>query len=61
MNPKLGQQYEHGGGRTTINLGFQYFEDNVLPYIPIETEIKMIFISDGQDNNLSTLQNRLKL
>lgn len=60
QDPKLEDKIEkHGGGGTTIDSGFQYFEQNVLPKIPQSTELKIIFISDGQDNMLTTLQRRL--
>jgi hypothetical protein len=51
--------YFHGGGGTTIDSGFKYFEENILPEIPTDHEIKIIFISDGQDNKIDTLQTRL--
>ena len=53
--PYLADQYSHGGGGTNIFVPFQYFEQTVFPTIDSNTELKVIFISDGQDGG--ALQN----
>lgn len=59
-DPKLQPYiYKHGGGGTSINTGFIFFENTILPKIAADVELKVIFISDGQDNRLDTLQTRL--
>lgn len=50
---------KHGGGGTNITGAFDYLE-NELAKIPKDVAITVIFISDGQDNNLSTLESRFK-
>jgi hypothetical protein len=51
---------KYGSGSTNILLAFQEFE-NRLAKIPLEDEIKVIFLSDGQDNcNGGKLQEKLK-
>jgi uncharacterized sporulation protein YeaH/YhbH (DUF444 family) len=48
--------YKHGGGGTVINAGFKMLEDMIdSQRIPTNCEIKIIFVSDGQDNHLNTL------
>lgn len=49
----------HGGGGTNIPNAFQKLELE-LEKTPKDTPITVIFISDGQDSNLSTLGTRLK-
>lgn len=49
---------EHGGGMTAIPDAFSVFEKH-LNELPKETNITTIFISDGQDNNLNTLDERM--
>ena len=51
--------YFHGGGGTCIDCGLKYVEEKIFPNIPFEIEIKIIFISDGMDNNAHTLYDRL--
>lgn len=50
---------KHGGGGTTIDEPFIKFQEIWRDKIPTEHEIKVIFISDGQDNDLGTLNDRL--
>ena len=49
---------KHGGGGTNISEPFILFEKH-LETIPKDHCITAIFISDGQDNTLGTLQKRL--
>lgn len=51
---------KHGGGGTTIDEPFLKFQEIWRDRIPSDHEIKVIFISDGQDNELGTLQSRLE-
>lgn len=50
----------YGGGSTNLLLAFQEFERR-LEKIPVEDEVRVIFLSDGQDNcNGGKLQEKLK-
>lgn len=51
---------KHGGGGTTLDEPFLKFQEIWREQIPPQNEIKVVFISDGQDNELATLQNRLE-
>lgn len=51
--------HDHGGGMTAIPEAFKMFE-TVLDSIPVNESVTAIFISDGQDNNLNTLEERMK-
>lgn len=44
---------------TAIPEAFKMFE-TVLDTIPVNESVTAIFISDGQDNNLNTLEERMK-
>lgn len=48
---------KHGGGGTNITEAFKVFEEK-LGTFKKDTSITVIFISDGQDNNLHTLEQR---
>lgn len=50
---------QYGGGSTNILLAFQEFEKR-LEKIPKDDEVKVIFLSDGQDTCNSNLQEKLK-
>jgi len=50
---------QHGGGSTEILKAFEAFE-NKLHSLPQDTNLTVIFISDGQDNNVRTLEQRMK-
>lgn len=50
---------KHGGGGTEILKAFAAFETK-LETLPQDTALTVVFISDGQDNNLSTLESRFK-
>lgn len=50
---------KYGGGTTNILLAFQEFEKRIQK-LPQEDEIKVIFLSDGQDTCNSNLQEKLK-
>lgn len=50
---------DHGSGMTNILMAFQEFE-NTLERIPKDDEVKVIFLSDGQDTCNSNLQDKLK-
>lgn len=59
-NNKLSERIQdYGGGMTNILLAFEEFERQ-LERIPIEDEVKVIFLSDGQDTCNSNLQEKLK-
>ena len=49
---------KHGGGLTNIPAAFQQL-DKILSSVSQETAVTVLFVSDGQDNNLKTLQQRL--
>mmetsp|Transcript_22598 Transcript_22598/g.19619 ORF Transcript_22598/g.19619 Transcript_22598/m.19619 type:complete len:160 (+) Transcript_22598:115-594(+) len=49
----------HGGGLTNISKAFEAFEA-YLETCSANESLTAIFISDGQDNNLSTLESRCK-
>ena len=49
----------HGGGRTNITEAFQLM-DRLIEEIDKKEMITILFISDGKDNNPSTLNARLK-
>ena len=51
--------YKHGGGGTNITVAFEELEKK-LQTIPLGTAITVLFISDGQDNQLGTLETRFK-
>lgn len=51
---------KHGGGGTSIDEPFLKFQEIWRDKIPTDHEIKVIFISDGQDNDLATLNSRLE-
>ncbi|KRX05847.1 hypothetical protein PPERSA_03784 [Pseudocohnilembus persalinus] len=48
----------HGGGRTAIPEVFAEFEKH-LQTVPMDKNITVLFISDGQDNSLHTLEQRM--
>ena len=50
---------KHGGGGTTLDEPFLKFQDVWREKIPADHDIKVIFISDGQDNEQNTLDSRL--
>ena len=50
---------KHGGGGTTLDEPFLKFQEVWRDKIPSDHDIKVIFISDGQDNDLPSLDNRL--
>ena len=50
---------KHGGGGTTLDEPFLKFQEIWREKIPANHEIKVVFISDGQDNDLPTLNDRL--
>ncbi|CAK71167.1 unnamed protein product (macronuclear) [Paramecium tetraurelia] len=50
---------DHGGGGTEIVPAFQTMETE-LQKVPIQNNITVIFISDGQDNNVRTIDERMK-
>jgi len=50
---------KHGGGGTTLDEPFLKFQDIWREKIPTDHDIKVIFISDGQDNEQTTLDSRL--
>jgi hypothetical protein len=50
---------KHGGGGTTLDEPFLKFQEIWREKIPTDHEIKVIFISDGQDNEVATLKTRL--
>ena len=51
--------HAHGGGMTNIFAAMQKL-DNYLAKIPIEDEVRVCFVSDGQDTCNSNLNNRLQ-
>jgi hypothetical protein len=51
--------FDHGGGRTSIPEAFVEFE-KYLANVPKEDNVTVIFISDGEDNNINTLDARMK-
>jgi hypothetical protein len=51
--------HNYGGGCTNILLAFQEFEKRI-ETIPADEEIKVIFLSDGEDTVNSNLQEKLK-
>ena len=53
------QIYKYGSGSTDILLAFQEFEKRI-KLIPVDDEIKVIFLSDGQDTCNQNLQEKLK-
>lgn len=50
---------KHGGGGTSIDEPFIKFQEIWRDKIPTDHEIKVIFISDGQDNDIPSLNDRL--
>lgn len=50
--------YKHGGGGTNITSGFELLEKQ-LKNVPGNTDVTVLFISDGEDNNLHTLEKRI--
>ena len=59
-NKKIGEKIQqYGGGCTNILMAFQEFEKR-LETIPKDEEIKVIFLSDGQDTVNQNLQEKLK-
>jgi len=50
---------KHGGGGTNITIAFEAFEKH-LETLPHDQNITAIFISDGQDNQMNTLEARLQ-
>lgn len=57
---KIGDRIQnYGGGCTNILLAFQEFEKRIAT-IPMDEEIKVIFLSDGQDTVNQNLQEKLK-
>ena len=46
----------HGGCSTNIKISFDYIEDTIFPKLDSNTEIKIIFVSDGQDNQNTNLE-----
>lgn len=50
--------YKHGGGGTNITSGFVKL-DAELKQMPPKSNITVIFISDGEDNNMGSLQARM--
>jgi len=49
----------HGGGGTNIPCGF-ILMDQILTNYTTDIDVTILFISDGQDNNLSTLEARMR-
>lgn len=49
---------DHGGGLTNIPAAFEEL-DKIIASVNEETPITVLFVSDGQDNNLKTLPERL--
>jgi Mg-chelatase subunit ChlD len=45
---------DHGGGMTAIPEAFKLFEEH-LEKLSEDTPVTVLFISDGEDNNLGTL------
>lgn len=59
-NNKLSDSiYDHGGSMTNIFAAMQRL-DNELKKIPINEEVRVCFVSDGQDTCNSNLENRLR-
>ena len=51
---------DHGGSMTNIYISFEYLEKEIFPKLDSNTEIKIVFISDGHDTCLgSGLQAKL--
>lgn len=50
--------YKHGGGGTNITSGFVKLDEE-LKLLPPKSNITVIFISDGEDNNIGSLQARM--
>lgn len=50
---------DHGGGGTEIVPAFEMMEIEVQK-VPIEHNLTIIFISDGQDNNVRTIEARMQ-
>ncbi|EGR31807.1 zinc-binding dehydrogenase family protein, putative [Ichthyophthirius multifiliis] len=50
---------QHGGGGTNIPEAFKMLEQKV-QNIPIDEDITVIFISDGEDNNMDTIEKRFQ-
>jgi hypothetical protein len=48
---------KHGGGGTNITVAFEAFEAK-LKTLPLGSHVTALFISDGQDNHLNTLETR---
>lgn len=45
----------HGGKSTNIKISFDYIEKEIFPKLDTNDEIKIIFVSDGQDNQNGNL------
>ena len=57
---KLGPEIRtHGGGMTNIPQAFEAMDEQLEKY-PKTVAATVLFISDGQDNNLSTLEERMQ-
>ena len=50
---------KHGGGGTSLDEPFLLFQNLWTDHIPKDNDINVIFISDGQDNDVKTLTDRL--
>eukprot|EP00826_Nyctotherus_ovalis_P016498 TRINITY_DN14775_c0_g1_i8.p1 TRINITY_DN14775_c0_g1~~TRINITY_DN14775_c0_g1_i8.p1 ORF type:complete len:1007 (+),score=286.44 TRINITY_DN14775_c0_g1_i8:187-3207(+) len=50
----------HGGGGTNITAAFEMM-DTQIAKIKVNQELTILFISDGQDNDIGSLERRLKL
>lgn len=50
--------YSHGGGGTNITAGFVMLDQEIAK-MPAKSKITVIFISDGEDNNIATLPARM--
>jgi len=49
----------HGGGGTNIPSGF-ILMDKILSTYSLNIDVTILFISDGQDNNINTLETRMR-
>ena len=50
----------HGGGGTSIPEAFQMMEKVINERIPVDQAITVVFISDGDDGNMKTINDRMK-
>jgi uncharacterized sporulation protein YeaH/YhbH (DUF444 family) len=51
---------EHGGGGTSIPEAFLMMEKVINERIPVDQPLTLIFISDGDDSNMKTINDRMK-